>query len=200
MKSLQELWDEHDGRLIDKWAHYLPIYERYFAKFRGTDCRILEIGVAHGGSLQLWKAYFGKESTIVGVDIDPRCRDYGGPGIYVLTGNQGDKEYWDSWGPAEKAFDIVIDDGSHRLEDQAISFQALWPHVQPGGVYLIEDCHQGYPYLECGDEEPLVYRYPWVIVLEKPKRIVTGHPSRPLNPDELAAYGALDAKYLQNPK
>ena len=49
MKSLQELWDEHDGRLIDKWAHYLPIYERYFAKFRGTACRILEIGVCHGG-------------------------------------------------------------------------------------------------------------------------------------------------------
>ena len=98
---------------------------------------------------------------------------------------------------------MVIDDGSHRLEDQQASINALWPQLKELGVYLIEDIHNwDTPVAMPG---ACAAYYPWVAVFQKwetciPQRIVTGHPSRPLNPDELAAYGALDAKYLQNPK
>ena len=34
---------------------------------------------------------------------------------------------------------MVIDDGSHVPEHQVISFEALWPSVKPGGIYVVED-------------------------------------------------------------
>jgi Methyltransferase domain len=202
MKSLQQLWDEHEGRLVDKWAHYLPIYERHFARFRGTPVSLLEIGVAHGGSLQLWRAYFGKNCVILGLDIDPRCAQYSEPHIYVYTLDQADPAVCDTIGRV----DIVIDDGSHRCLDQVASFKMLWPRLAEGGVYLIEDCHahgEG-TFIEwakntlIGNIIPIAF-YQHVVVLEKdhptPKRIVKGTPSRALNADEIEAYGAIDARY-----
>jgi hypothetical protein len=190
LKSLATLFEAHEGRLIDKWAHYLPIYEHYFARFRGTACRILEIGVSHGGSLQLWKAYFGPKAQIVGIDIDPRCQDYEEDQITIHILDQANLRTDPEW-PYD--YDIVIDDGSHQARDQEASFKALWPRTR--GLYVIEDCHTGWPTLW----SPGAYAchlYPWLMVIEpivfEPQRIVTGTPSRPLNADEQAAY----AQYL----
>ncbi|HXI41771.1 MAG TPA: class I SAM-dependent methyltransferase [Bryobacteraceae bacterium] len=186
-RTVQECFDAHDGRLVDKWQHYLPIYERYFAKFVGTACRVLEIGVGHGGSLQLWKAYFGHKAQIFGLDIDIQAAQYEESQITIFIGDQKRP-------PHLSLLDIVIDDGSHLIADQHASLYALWPHVRDGGVYLIEDCHEGYP-------EPLhkqgnctsISYYPSVMVYEKgpvlvPERIIAGHPSRELNIHEREAY------------
>jgi SAM-dependent methyltransferase len=181
--NARQAFQAHDGRLIDKWAHYFPIYERHFAKFVGRDVRVLEIGVGHGGSLQLWKRYFGKRAEILGLDIDERCKAYEEEHIEIYIGDQANPPYF---GP----LDIVIDDGSHRRQDQEASYKALWGQVNPGGIYLIEDCHDGYPHL-FQFSPSLGYHYPWVLVCEKPLRLVKGHPSRALNAAEIAAYGEL---------
>lgn len=47
--------------------HYFDIYERHFEKFIGKGINILEIGVSHGGSLQMWKDYFGDKAMIFGL-------------------------------------------------------------------------------------------------------------------------------------
>jgi cephalosporin hydroxylase len=187
-RTLRECAQAHTGRLIDKWSHYFPIYEHHFAKFVGRPINLLEIGVSHGGSLQLWKAYFGSKAKIWGIDIDPRCEEYGEEQIYVLTGDQSDSKFLEHFNSMGNTWDIIIDDGSHIPEDQSTSFRALWPKVKPGGIYLIEDCHNIYPGL-IYEDRPLIYKYPWVLVAEKPKRMVMGKPSRPLNQNELDAYG-----------
>jgi len=56
---------------LHKWWHYFDIYEQHFARFREIAPRFLEIGVQRGGSLKLWRDYFGPEAHIVGIDIDP---------------------------------------------------------------------------------------------------------------------------------
>ena len=61
-------------RPISKWSHYLPLYHRHFAKFRGREMSILEIGINLGGSLQLWKKYFGPKAKIYGIDIDGKTK------------------------------------------------------------------------------------------------------------------------------
>jgi hypothetical protein len=53
MKSIRELFYEHEGKLIHKWDHYFDIYEKYLSKYRGEKINILEIGISHGGSIQL---------------------------------------------------------------------------------------------------------------------------------------------------
>lgn len=183
---LWELFKAHDGRLIDKWAHYFPLYERHFSGYVGNPIRVLEIGIGHGGSLQLWKKYFGERAQIVGLDIDPRCKDYEEDRITVHIGNQASP-------PLMGRFDIIIDDGSHVVSDQEASIKALWPALNDGGVYWVEDCHQRFP--EPPELEFSCCYYPWVCVFEKADvhfaRVVEGKPSRPLNAAELQAYGPL---------
>lgn len=185
---IEHHFNSHTGRLMDKWAHYLPIYEKHFAKFAGTTCRVLEIGINHGGSLQLWKNYFGVGADIIGLDIDPRCLDYTEEQISIYQVDQSDYASMMHVAGLLGPFDIIIDDGSHVLEHQATSFKALYPALKAGGIYLIEDCHQSFPALGF---PPLVTLYPWVMVVEVPERRVVGTPSRPLNNDEKAAYGNL---------
>jgi ubiquinone/menaquinone biosynthesis C-methylase UbiE len=72
MGILQDYFDKNtSGLRLDKWMPYLEIYERHFERYRGTDVHVLEIGVFGGGSLQMWKDYFGPQSQIFGVDINP---------------------------------------------------------------------------------------------------------------------------------
>ena len=68
------LFEEH--RLIDKWVHYFNVYEKWFSSYRGKDIVFVEIGVYQGGSLQMWKNYFGKDAKIIGVDVDERCKEF----------------------------------------------------------------------------------------------------------------------------
>jgi hypothetical protein len=189
-RSVRECFYAHQGRYIDKWDHYLEIYERYFARFVGTKVSVLEIGVSHGGSLQLWKEYFGPHALIWGIDIDPQCSEYANePRIYSLTVNQADLCDLVSFREICGPFDIVIDDGSHIQAHQETSFKALWPDTR--NVYLIEDCHSGFPNLHGFADIASVATYRQVLVLEKGtpelKRVIRGTPSRPLNHDEIAA-------------
>ena len=94
MKSIQKLFQESSGKVIYKWHHYLPIYESLFKKYSGKKIKVLEIGVLRGGSLKLWKEYFGADAQSYGIDIDPTAKQYEADGIKIFIGDQGDKILW----------------------------------------------------------------------------------------------------------
>jgi hypothetical protein len=73
---LQRYFLSNGDKRLHKFLHYLDIYERHFARFRDRPIRMLEIGVHGGGSLAMWKAYFHRDSTIVGIDINPACEPH----------------------------------------------------------------------------------------------------------------------------
>ncbi|RJF75741.1 class I SAM-dependent methyltransferase [Rhodopseudomonas palustris] len=142
------LWGDfltNDGRIVHKWKHYFPAYERHFSKFVNSDVVFLEIGCGRGGSLELWKRYFGPHARIVGIDIDSRCRAFGdGDQIEVRIGDQSDVGFLqsliDEFGP----FDAVLDDGSHVMSHIRASFDFLYPRISRNGVYFVEDLHTAY--------------------------------------------------------
>lgn len=144
MNELRQFFENHKGRLIHKWIHYFEIYERHFERFRGKAPCILEIGVSHGGSLQMWRDYFGPEARIMGVDVDPRCAGFGEGLTEVLIGDQADREFLKSLKAKMPHVDILIDDGGHTAEQQLITFQEMYHHVAEDGVYLCEDLHTSY--------------------------------------------------------
>ena len=72
-KLAQFFYNEPKRRAVHKWEHYLDIYDKHFKKFQGKNPKILEIGVYKGGSIDMWKWYFG-ECTIYAIDIDPACK------------------------------------------------------------------------------------------------------------------------------
>lgn len=129
---------------LHKWFHYFDIYERHFERFRGKQPIVLEIGVKGGGSLLMWREYFGSGCTIIGLDIDPDCAKHASEGIEVFIGSQSDSQTLQSVLGKYPEIDIVIDDGGHVCDEQIASFNALYPSVSNMGVYLIEDVHTSY--------------------------------------------------------
>ncbi len=137
---LLEYFDAHqDGKGIFKWRHYFEIYHRHFAKFVGREVHILEIGIFSGGSLEMWKAYFGPNCHVYGVDLEPACRSYEGDGVKIFIGDQADRKFWKSFREQVPVLDILIDDGGHAPDQQIITLEEMLPHLRPGGVYLCED-------------------------------------------------------------
>lgn len=130
-----------DGPGIWKWNHYFDVYDRYFAKFVGSKVNVMEIGIFSGGSLQMWRSYFGNDSHIYGVDIEDACRAYQNEYTTILIGDQEDHLFWQRLKKQVKKIDIIIDDGGHTPEQQQCTLEELLPHLRPGGVYVCEDIH-----------------------------------------------------------
>jgi cephalosporin hydroxylase len=137
-------YGNENGRLVHKWLHYFDIYHRHFAAYRDREVTVVEFGVSHGGSLDMWRHYFGPKARIVGVDIDPRCAGLAKPGVEVLIGDQGDPAFLRSVAERVGPIDVLIEDGGHEMHQQLATFGELWPVIRDGGVFLIEDLHTSY--------------------------------------------------------
>jgi DNA-binding transcriptional MerR regulator len=120
---------------------YLRHYEEIFSSLRHEKFNLIEIGVFHGASVRLWPRFF-TAATVIGVDIDPRCRAYENENerVKIEIGSQADPEFLHKLASAYPPR-IVIDDGSHRSDHNIFTFEHLFPAVVPGGYYVIEDIH-----------------------------------------------------------
>lgn len=134
----------NNQRQIHKSPHYFPIYQRFFEKFKNQSIVIWEIGVGRGGSLQMWKSYFGPFVTIVGIDILPQCKQYKEAQIHIRVGDQTEVEFLQSVIDEFGVPDIIIDDGSHQMKDISSTFNYLYPKLANNGIYLVEDLHCAY--------------------------------------------------------
>src|ERR1035437_1768329 len=130
-----------EGRGIWKWEHYFDVYHRHFARFIGEKVNVLEIGIYSGGSLEMWRSYFGDKCHVFGVDIENACKVYENSDISISIGDQSDRSFWTTFKNGTDGIDILIDDGGHGLEHQQITLEEMLPYIRPGGVYLCEDVH-----------------------------------------------------------
>jgi len=144
VNPLWEYFKNHkEGYGIWKWKHYFDIYHRHFARFIGKKVNVLEIGVYSGGSLEMWRSYFGENCHIYGVDIEESCKCYENEYITIFVGDQADRNFWKKFKKSVEGIDILIDDGGHTPEQQQTTLEEMLPFIRPGGVYLCEDI-QGY--------------------------------------------------------
>jgi len=141
------LWSDfltNDKRVINKWKHYFPIYERHFKDFVYKPVTFMEIGCGLGGSLPMWKRYFGPHARIVGIDINPECKRFEEDQIEIYIGQQQDCQFLQSLIDEVGTPDIVLDDGSHVMSHIMASFQFLYPRMLKNGIYMVEDLHTAY--------------------------------------------------------
>ena len=148
--ELDRLVATHRGHVMNKWKHYFEIYDRHFTRYRDTDLTLVEIGVAGGGSLDLWRSYFGPKARLFGVDINPDCKRFEAPGTRIMIGDQGSPEFLEGLARETGPIDILIDDGSHAYDHQLATFRALFGHIREDGVYACEDLHTSYDTAEFG--------------------------------------------------
>jgi hypothetical protein len=130
--SLRTYFDSvTQGRGIWKWVHYFDIYEVH----------VVEVGIYSGGSLDMWKYYFGSQCSVFGIDIEPACKAYEADKIKIFIGDQSDRHFWREFRKEVPKVDILIDDGGHIPEQQIVTLEEMLPHISPGGVYMCEDVH-----------------------------------------------------------
>lgn len=169
-------WDEVALRYgTDKASShhgYMAHYERLLAG--RSVARLLEIGVAGGRSIAMW-AELLPETLIVGVDNDDACALIQRPRQRVVIADAADPAKMAAVHTLYGPFDFIVDDGSHEHHDVNMAFEELYPHLVPGGRYVIED-------LDPHDEWVIAFAARWngriircaddplgcLIVMEKP--------------------------------
>lgn len=131
---------------VHKWLHYLPIYEKHLARFRGKSPVILEVGVAKGGSIEMWNRYFKNDCQIFGVDLMRKCQVLQGmfSNVTIVRGDQADPLFWETFKAQHPKVDILLEDGGHKMHQQIRTFECMYDHVQDDGVYLCEDLCTSY--------------------------------------------------------
>ena len=129
-----------------KWEKYFSVYEKIFNKYKNKDITFVEIGILNGGSLNLWKNYFGKNSKIIGIDINPECKKFENikENIQVYIGNQSDVNFWKNFFQEQGKIDVLLDDGGHTNLDQIVTIIETVENIKDGGLIVIEDTHTSY--------------------------------------------------------
>jgi Methyltransferase domain len=140
MESLEDIGQRHG---TDKKRGLLRIYEGFLSPIRDRPVSILEIGVLAGASLRTWRDYFS-HGQVCGIDIEPEAAEHADERVRVFIGSQSDTAFLDSVVAETGQLDVIVDDGSHQAADQITSLLHLWPHVKPGGLYIVEDIHTSY--------------------------------------------------------
>jgi hypothetical protein len=139
MKLIEYFLSNENRKVIHKPMNYFEIYEKHFAAHKNKAVHLLEIGVDSGGSLKMFQQYFGKHSSLAGIDINSNCVDLETEGFKIYIGDQADKSFLESVMKIESFFDIIIDDGGNFMNQQITSFEVLFKYLSEGGLYLIED-------------------------------------------------------------
>jgi hypothetical protein len=155
---------------------YFPLYEKHLPK-KVDD--FMEIGVAMGISIWMFRDYYNGEGNFHAMnyqfDHDNNgvipMKDLQKTGIICHNGLQEDIDFLST---VKTQFDVIVEDGSHRADHQAITFKHLFNNnVKPGGLYVIEDLHccvGDYWWGECeGYDNTMLYflqHWPNVISLE----------------------------------
>ena len=120
-----------DKNRCKKWGHcYGKAYDHIFEKFNKDDkLDIVEIGIEYGASLIAWKEFF-PNANVAGIDIEDKVKNKRDNIEYIIS------DFKDA--EVKKEYDIVIDDGSHRLSDVIKAMKKF--KLKEGGVMIIEDC------------------------------------------------------------
>jgi hypothetical protein len=123
--------------------YYNRFYEQLFKPYK-QKADILEIGVLDGGSLKVWEKYF-REGKIHGIDLKVN-EELHTDRVTTFKVDQSSIDELNEFASKSEKYDIIVDDGSHKMMDQQITFQIFFDLVKSGGLFVIEDLQTS---LEC---------------------------------------------------
>ena len=128
-----------------KWSNYFGIYDELFKKYRNKKITFVEIGIFSGGSLFMWRNYFGKNARIIGIDLNPQSKKFEKYGFEIFIGDQSSSLFWKNFFKKIGKVDVVLDDGGHTNYQQIITTNQCIPMIKDGGKMVVEDVHTSFP-------------------------------------------------------
>jgi cephalosporin hydroxylase len=119
-------------------------YQEKFEPLRNKKLTLVEIGVRSGASLKLWKEFFSKKATIIGIDNFQDFNDNQVPydegwlsdGVQFIDADGYTQETVDK---IDGGIDILIDDGPHTSQSHQKLLELYLPKMNSGGYIVIED-------------------------------------------------------------
>jgi hypothetical protein len=132
------------SRLSLKVDSYFQVYERLLARYVGQPIVFVEVGVLHGGSLFMWREYFGPQARIIGVDFNPGARQWEAHGFEIHIGDQSSEAFWAEFYRRVGPVDVLLDDGGHTNRQQIVTAAMAFEQVRDGGLVIVEDTHASY--------------------------------------------------------
>ena len=127
-----------------KWSNYFPVYENLFKKFVNKKIIFVEIGVGNGGSLFMWKKFFGSKARIIGIELNPDAKKLEKFGFEIFIGDQSDPLFWKKFYNKVGKIDVLLDDGGHKNIQQITTFMESYNHIKQNGIIVVEDTHTSY--------------------------------------------------------
>jgi hypothetical protein len=135
---------KNSNYLSIKLTSYFQVYEELLSKYKNKKIVFVEIGVFNGGSLFMWRDYFGPEARIIGLDFNPGAKKWEKDGFEIFIGNQSDPAFWDNFFATVGDVDVILDDGGHTNEQQIVTTHQCIPHIKDDGMLIVEDTHSSY--------------------------------------------------------
>lgn len=143
MNRLDELAEEYGTDKGPSGHGYTTVYFDRLSHLTSRRFKMLEIGVLFGASMRMWEEFFPL-AEIRGIDIDSACSAHTAGRVSIDIVDQGSKADMQAYADREGGFKLVVDDGGHRMHQQILSFEVLFPTLLPGGMYIVEDTHTSY--------------------------------------------------------
>jgi len=152
-ESLTEIFNEmgsdkgsyftHKNSTTNIAHNYTSTYDEIMTPFRDENINFLEIGLWSpyypGASIKAWTKYFTKVK-FYGIDIVD-CRHLTNDNINISMLDQSNESELNEFIEGKPKFKFIIDDGGHTEHMIIKSLGTLFPHLESGGVYFIEDLH-----------------------------------------------------------
>jgi hypothetical protein len=127
-----------------KHTTYFSVYDALLERYRGSPITFLEIGVLNGGSLFMWRKFFGDSARIIGIDLNPEAKKWEEHGFEIFIGSQEDPTFWAEFCESVEEIDVVLDDGGHTYLQQIITTETLLGRIKDQGMLIVEDTHTSY--------------------------------------------------------
>ena len=127
-----------------KHTTYFDVYDKLFNSHQNKEITFVEVGVLHGGSLFMWREFFGPKARIIGIDLNPRAKKWEEEGFEIRIGNQSDPSFWRELTSEVGPIDIFLDDGGHTYMQQIITAECVVDSISDGGILVVEDTHTSF--------------------------------------------------------
>lgn len=131
-------------RLSIKVDSYFQVYEQLFGPYVDRPVVFVEVGILNGGSLFMWREFFGPQARIIGVDANPAAKQWEAQGFEIHIGDQSDETFWDEFYRRVGEVDLLLDDGGHTNSQQVVTAAKAFERVRDGGLVVVEDVHASY--------------------------------------------------------
>ena len=127
-----------------KHSTYFDVYDEIFSKYQGKEITFVEVGILDGGSLFMWRDFFGNKARIIGVEFNPDGKKWEEHGFEIYIGDQSDNNFWKDTFEKIGPIDLLLDDGGHTFEQQIVTVEESLKYINDGGKVVVEDTHTSY--------------------------------------------------------